>query len=254
MYMRSSFPIVVLLVIALLTGGGISAELDPYTVQQTFCRFPFSQVVPLRDSGWGVIYADTYGKLRVLRYTQKGWRLDWELTNLGAKIANFLVYDLDEDGTYELVVATVTGRILIYSMEDYSYIWENLEIKFETIETMEIANTDGDSQPEFIIIAEKKLHIIDSLNKSKQWSSARDFDATELVVENVDKDDQLEIILNTGIVIDSRFYNIEVEWDRPFGERIMVCDMNNDGYPEVVGEFSDYSLRIFDVYAEREVW
>ena len=34
----------------------------------------------------------------------------------------------------------------------------------------------------------------------------------------------------------------------------MVCDMNNDGYPEVVGEFSDYSLRIFDVYAEREVW
>ncbi len=253
--MRTSFPILVLLILALLHGGGRAEELDPYTVQQTFCRFPFSQVVPLGDSGgWGVIYADTYGKLRVLRYTSKGWRLDWELTNLGAKIANFLVYDLDGDGTYELTVATVNGRILIYSMEDYSYIWENLEMRFETITTMEIANTDTDSQPEFIVLAENKLHIIDSLNKSKQWSSTRTFDAVEILVDNVDKDDQLEIVLNTGIVIDSRFYTIEVEWDKPFGERIMVCDMNNDGYPEVVGEFSDYSLRIFDVYAEREVW
>ena len=253
--MRNSFLVIVLLGVLLCAGGIRAVELDPYTVQETFCRFPFSQVVPLADKGsWGVIYADTYGKLHVLRYTSKGWRLDWELTNLGSKIANFLVYDLDDDGTYELVVATVNGRILIYSMQDYSYIWENLEVKFEEIETMEIANTDGDPQPEFILLADKQLHVIDSLNKSKQWSSSRHFDATDIVIENVDKDDQLEIILNTGVVIDSRFYNVEVEWDKPFGERIMVCDMNNDGYPEVVGEFSDYSLRIFDVYAEREVW
>ncbi|MCI0481557.1 MAG: hypothetical protein L0213_08225, partial [Candidatus Dadabacteria bacterium] len=80
------------------------------------------------------------------------------------------------------------------------------------------------------------------------------FTASEIVVANMDKDDQLEIVLNSGIVIDSKFRNIEVEWDKPFGDRIIVFDMNNDGYPEVIGEFSDYSLRIFDVYSEREVW
>jgi hypothetical protein len=241
----------VLFVSAIAAAGG----LDPYSVQETFCRFPFAKVIPLSDGeGWGVIYADTYGKLHVLRYTEKGWRLEWELTNLGAKIANFLVEDIDDDGILELVVATVNGRILIYSMEDYSYIWENLEMRFENIRTMEIANIDADPQPEFIIIAQGYLHIVDSLNKGRQWTSTRQFDATEIIVENVDKDDQLEIILNTGVVLDSRFFNVEVEWDKPFGERIIVCDMNNDGYPEVVGEFSDYSLRIFDVYAEREVW
>ena len=58
----------------------------------------------------------------------------------------------------------------------------------------------------------------------------------------------------TGIVIDSKFYVIDLEWDKPFGERISTFDINNDGIPEVIGEFSDYSLRIFDVHAQREVW
>jgi hypothetical protein len=249
--MRLLIPIfsAVMLLSSLAAAGG----LEPYSVQETFCPFPFAKVIPLAD-GWGVVYADTYGKLHVLRYTEKGWRLDWELTNLGAKIANFLVDDIEGDGSLELIVATVNGRILIYSMDDYSYIWENLEMRFENISTMEIANIDADPQPEFIVLAQKHLHIIDSMNKGRQWTSTREFEASEIVVENVDKDDQLEIILNTGVVLDSRFYNVEVEWDKPFGERIIVYDMNNDGYPEVVGEFSDYSLRIFDVYAEREVW
>jgi len=119
---------------------------------------------------------------------------------------------------------------------------------------MEIADIDGDPQPEFIILADRRIYVVDGLNKSRQWTSEREFDATEIVIDNVDKDDQMEIILNTGIVIDTRFFNIELEWDKLFGERIMVFDMNNDGYPEVIGEFSDYSLRIFDIYAQREVW
>jgi hypothetical protein len=234
---------------------GSAKDLDPYTVQEIFCRFPFAKVIPLGDGGnWGVIYADTYGKIHILRYTEKGWRLEWELTNLGAKIANFLVDDIDNDGGLELVISTVNGRILVYSMDDYSNIWENLEMKFENIETMEIADIDSDPQPEFIVLAQEQLHIIDGLNKGRQWVSTRKFTAADIIVDNVDKDPQLEIILNTGIVIDTRFFTVEVEWDKPFGERIMVCDMNNDGYPEIVGEFSDYSLRIFDVYAEREVW
>jgi len=45
-----------------------------------------------------------------------------------------------------------------------------------------------------------------------------------------------------------------VEWDKDFGNKISVFDLNNDGYPEIVGELSDLSLRIFDAYTQREVW
>jgi hypothetical protein len=239
----------------LLSGAMPTMELDPYTMQQVFCRFPFAKIVSLDgENEWGLMYADVYGKLRLLRSTERGWKRDWELTNLGSKIRKFFIRDIEGDDIFEVVIATVDGRILIYSMEDYQNIWENLEDNFTAITALGVENIDEDEQMELIILADRRLYIVDGLSKSRQWVSDREFVATEIVIDNVDKDDQLEIILNTGIVIDSRFLNIELEWDRSFGERIMVFDMNNDGYPEIIGEFSDYSLQIFDVHARREVW
>ncbi len=249
--------LLIMLIVSFISFSPVRAiqQLDPYTVQETLSRFPFAQVVPLSgDGAWGVIYANTMGNIHVLRYTEKGWNLEWKLTNLGAKIANFLIDDIEGNGVLELIVATVDGQILIYTMDTYEVVWENLENRYENITTMEVADIDNDPQLEFIIVADEHIHIMDGLNKSRQWISPRIFQPSEIIVDNVDKDDQLEIILNTGIVIDSRFFNIEVEWDKPFGERILTGDINNDGIPEVIGEFSDYSLRIFDVYAEREVW
>jgi len=230
-------------------------QLDPYTMQEVFCRFPFAQVVPLDSLGaWGLLYADTYGKIHLLKATPRGWKLEWEVTNLGAKIRKFFLRDLDADGVMEVVIATVDGRILVYSMDSYQNIWENLEDNFTSISAIEVANVDNDPQLEFVFIADSHLYIVDGSSKSRQWVSQRAFEASEIVIDNVDKDEQPEIILNSGIIIDSRFLTIEVEWDKPFGDRIVLFDMNNDRFPEIIGEFADYSLRIFDVYARREVW
>jgi len=99
-----------------------------------------------------------------------------------------------------------------------------------------------------------KLLIIDAINKNIQWVSDTGFKAKMIVVSNVDDDPQLEIILNTGRVIDSRFFNIEFESDGPYGDRITLFDINNDGYPDVFGEFADFSIRVYDIWAQRELW
>lgn len=230
-------------------------DVDPSVIQEVFCRFPFAQVIPLDSiGGWGLIYADTWGKLHILKSTPRGWKLEWELTNLGVKIRKFFVCDLEADGAQEIVIATVDGRILVYSLGTYQNIWENLEDNFSSIQAIEIANIDGDPQLELIFIADGRIYLVDGISKSKQMVSQRTFDASEIIVGNVDKDPQLEVILNSGVVLDSRFYNFEFTWDKPFGDRIMLFDMNNDGIPEIVGEFADHSLRIFDVYMRREVW
>ena len=232
-----------------------SEDVDPYMMQEVFCRFPFAQVIPLDSvGGWGLIYADTYGKLHLLKTTPKGWKLEWELTNLGVKIRKFFVRDLDANGVPEIIIATVNGRILVYGTETYQNVWENLEDNFSSIQAIEVADVDADPQLELVYIADGRLYIVDGMSKSKQWVSQQSFDAVEIVIGNVDKDAQMEIILNSGSIIDSRFFNVEVEWDKPFGDRIMLFDRNNDGIPEIVGEFADYSLRIYDVYARREVW
>jgi hypothetical protein len=237
------------------TSAAKAEDVDPYAIQEVFCRFPFAQVIPLDSiGGWGLIYADVYGKLHILKSTPKGWKLEWELTNLGAKIRKFFIRDLDADGFKEIIIATVDGRILVYSIGTYQNIWENLEDNFSSLQAIEVANVDEDPQLELIFIADGRIQLVDGISKNKQVVSQRIFDATEIIVGNVDKDPQPEVILNSGIILDSRFYNVEFVWDKPFGDRIMLFDMNNDGIPEIVGEFADYSLRIYDVYARREVW
>ncbi|UCF04870.1 MAG: hypothetical protein JSV33_13245 [bacterium] len=255
---RKPMTLLLLAVVLLLipyTANAIEELLDPIILQEAFCRFPFVRIVPI-DGGeaWGVLYADAYGKLHLMRSTERGWKLEWQLANLGSKIRKFFLVDIDGDDTSEIIIATFNGRILIYSSNDYTNLWENLEDNFTQIATMEIENIDTDPQPEFVVLADNHIYVFDALTKSREWISDREFEANEMIIENIDKDDQLEIILNTGIVIDTKFFNIEYSWDQPFGERIMVFDMNNDGYPEIIGEFSDYSLRIFDIYAQREVW
>jgi hypothetical protein len=235
--------------------SGAGAELDPYVMRELLCRFPFAQVIPLDSLGaWGILYGDTYGKLHLLRATPHGWKLEWEMTSLGAKIRRFFVRDLDGNGVPEIIIASVAGRILVYSMDSYQNTWENFEDHFSSLQAIEVANVDDDPQLEFVYVADGFLYIVDGISKNRQWVSQRTFDASELIVGNVDKDPQMEIILNSGIIIDSRFLNVEVSWDKPFGDRIGLCDLNSDGIPEVIGEFADYSLRVFDVYARRELW
>ncbi|MBN2185219.1 MAG: hypothetical protein JW746_07815 [Candidatus Krumholzibacteriota bacterium] len=250
------FTLMIFCAVSFSEGYAAAAEdIDPYEMIDSCGRFPFAKVISL-DNGksWGMIYADVYGKIYLKRWTSKGWKAEWQLTNLGSKVRKFFIIDLEGDGRLDIVIATFSGRILTYSMDGYINTWENIEDDFTSIEAIEISNIDEDPQKEFIVIAGGTMYIIDGLDKSRQWISERKFQAQEIVIANVDTDDAMEIILNTGIVIDAKFRNVELEWDRSFGDRITVFDMNNDGHPEVIGEFTDYSLRIFDIYSEREVW
>ncbi|MGM0483882.1 MAG: hypothetical protein ACQERI_04960 [Candidatus Krumholzibacteriota bacterium] len=253
--LRFNILAVLLILTAVIAVDACSQELDPFRIKQIFEPFPNVQVVPL-DNGnaWGMMYADVYGKIYLKRATENGWKREWELTSLGSKIKRFFVLDLDGNGIIEIVVATTGGKILIYEMESYSNVWENVEMDFKEITAIEIANVDDDPQYEFIVLADNTITIIDGLNKNQQWISGREFKADEMLVDNVDEDEQKEIVLNTGIVIDSKFYNVELEWHKAFGERIIAYDINNDGIKDIIGEFSDYSIRVFDVKARREVW
>ncbi|MDZ7859806.1 MAG: hypothetical protein U5O15_03920 [Candidatus Krumholzibacteriota bacterium] len=247
--------IISILFLSVLPANSNSNIIDPFEMKKIFERFPNVQVVPL-DNGnaWGVMHADVYGKIYLKRATEGGWRREWELTSLGSKIRRFFVIDLEGDGKVEIVVATAGGKIIVYEMESYNSIWENIESGFKEIKAIDIANIDKDKQFEIVVLADSHIYIFDGLNKNREWMSDREFDAENLLVDNVDRDPQYEIVLNSGIVIDAKFHNIDLEWGKSFGERIIAFDMNNDGYKDIIGEFSDYSIRIFDVTAKREVW
>ena len=119
---------------------------------------------------------------------------------------------------------------------------------------MVTADIDRDPQEELIIVADGTLWVYDGISKAVEFQSLRKYEVQEVILGNVDDDEQLEIIFNTGFIIDSRFFRVQFEADSRFGDRIKLMDMNNDGFPEIIGQSSDFTLRIFDIYAEREIW
>ena len=232
------------------TGGTGIGDLKKITQ-----RFPFTVVVEYGGEAPDLfIYANFNQNIHVYSLEAGKLKLEWQTTNLGSPVTSLLVRDLYKDGQPELLFCTEAGRILIYDLEDYTFQWENLQDNFEKIECMTAANIDLDRQDELIFVADSYLYIYDSDTKGLEWQSQEEVTAREILIANVDDDDQPEIILNSGKILDSKFYNVELVADVDFGERISLIDINGDGYPEIIGEAGKFSLRIFDIYAERVLW
>lgn len=242
--------------LALLPASGADArDVNLKTLEEITLKFPFAlQVGTPGSDDHKFLYADYQTHVHVYRIEDGQLELDWETTNLGSRVTSLLVSDLYADGRKKLAVSTAGGRIVFYEMDDYSQAWENLQDPFDRVQYMVAYNLDDDPQQELVFIADNRLHIYDSLNKNFEWQSQSEFEAGQIVIGNVDDDEQPEIILNTGVIIDSRFYNIEFQADNAFGDRISLLDINGDGVPEIFGELLDFNLKVFDIYAERDVW
>jgi hypothetical protein len=255
--MKKSLLVLSLLVWALIgatslaEAGGTGIE----DLKKITHRFPFTVILE-RDGELSdlFIYANINQNIHVYSLTAGKLKLEWQSTNLGSQITSLLAQDLYQDGRPELVFSTAAGRIVIYDLETYSFVWENLQDRFEEIECLTAANIDNDIQAELIFVADSYLYIYDSHTKGLEWRSQDEVSAREILVANVDDDDQPEIILSSGIILDSKFYNVDLEAEIDFGERISLIDINGDGFPEVIGEIGKFSLRVFDIYGERVLW
>ena len=226
---------------------------------QTFSRMAdrFILAVEVGTPGqpdYRFIYSDRSGHIHVYEPDGDHMKMAWEVTTLGARATALFVEDLYGDGKLKLVVSSAGGRVMIYDLASYELEWENLQLRYTRIDHMVAGQLDGDKQLEVAVLADDKLYIFDSYNRNVQWSSTTNMIANFMVIGNVDDDPQLEIVLNTGLIVDSRFYNIQFQTDQVFGDRITLADLTGDGFPEVVGEFADRSLRVFDVWRGREVW
>jgi hypothetical protein len=212
----------------------------------------FVTIEPKGDEPGRFVYADN-DHIHVYHIRSDEIEEDW-MQALGTRASALFTTDIEHDGSMEIVVGTRNGRVLVYSTTNYDVLWENLQDRFESVEAIVSADIDRDPQEELIILAEGILYVFDGVSKAIEWQSLREFEAQEIILGNVDDDPQLEIILNSGFIIDSNFFSVEFEADARFGDRIKLLDINNDGYPEIIGETPDFTLRVFDVYAQREIW
>jgi hypothetical protein len=241
--------------IACGAGQAVTTGIDFNSFSKAMGKFYLTEEIGTPGSAnYRFFYADKSGHVHIYKVEDGRFVTDWEVTTLGSKATSLIVEDLYGDGKQKLAMTSISGRFLLYDVETYQLEWENVQQRFNRVDHAVVANLDGDKQMEVIILADDVLWIFDSYNRAIQWNSTTKVLAKFIVVGNVDDDPQDEIVLNNGVIFDGRFYNIQFQTDQPFGDRLGLADFTGDGYLDVVGEFPDRMLRVFDVWRGREVW
>ncbi len=202
------------------------------------------------ETGQIMIYGDRYGYLRANRVTGNGGFEIWRSRLLDGEIWQVLVVDLDGDGRVEILCRTQGGRLYVFDKE-YNLRWENLREDYQEISAMTVANMDSDPAYEIIVLGDGFIDYIDGSDFTRQFRSTQKYQATEMEVGNVDTDANLELVLNTGMVLDS--VRMEPEWStEPFGQIIELLDIDGDGIEEVLGYENNLRMRIYEVDQQNE--
>jgi len=200
------------------------------------------------QAGMHLVIGDKFGKVNVYRLNGDGDHSRiWASRQLEGSPEEVLIADLDSDGLDDTILCRTMRRIYAWDLTQNFYaIYESTPNDFRAIRAFTVANVDDDPAKEIVINADSKIHYVDGGTFTKEWTSLLDYEAVRMRCGDVDGDNRVEIVLNTGQVIDSG--TGEVEWsDQVFGVRLELLDFDGDGILEVVTEGEGTPLRVWDV-------
>jgi len=250
--------VVLLLAAILLAGSGPARaqSLSEESLRSLATGYQFFVVIEAtEEKPMRFMFADKGPHIHIYTFDNGRVDLDFEITDLNTRVSALFVRDMDKDGEEAIIVATKGGRILAYALDNYEFLFENFQDEFRRIICMEAENLDDDPQDEVVFTDGEFLYIYDSASRAQEWKSSRNYTAGQIRFANIDNDPQLEIILNTGFIIDSHFYTEEAASAATnlFGARAELLDLTGDGFPEILGEI-EFPLRVWDLHTREELW
>jgi hypothetical protein len=237
-------------------------ELTREALEAMADHYRFFKMLPDSDEGRvRYLYADEGPHLHVYEVNPKGWSsVAWE-TIVGSTVRGLEVVTTVE-GNHLFVVATARGNVFAYDADTYELVRENLLEPFSSIQAMTIGQLDTDEPQEVVLLGVREgddkplLYVYDGRSRALEWNTQDSYKASEILVANLDDDVQQEIILNTGVIFDSRFRTVEIEYaeEGGFGTRLRLLDTSGDGIPEIFGITIDDLIRVYDPAASRRLW
>jgi hypothetical protein len=206
------------------------------------------------ETGMFFALGERFGTVQVIKLDGSGARQVWKSNQLNGVPEEMLAADMNGDGLDDTILCrTSNGIMYAWSMDGYTQVWESLTGEYQQITCFTIANMDEDPANEIVMVADDRIVYVDGANFSKQFTSINEYQATQVRCGDVDGDNRMEIVLNTGQVLDSG--TAAVEWeDETFFSRIELLDIDGDGIPEVLTENPGGGpLKVFDVDYRSEV-
>jgi hypothetical protein len=206
------------------------------------------------EEGMFFAIAERFGTVQVSRMDGQGVRRVWKSVQLSGIPDEVLTADLDGDGLDDsLLCRTSNGKVYVWSLDGYALLWESLPSEYQKVTCFTTANMDEDRANEIVMIADNRIVYVDGANFTKSFTSINEYAATQVRCGDVDGDNRVEVVLNTGQVVDS--VSGDVEWeDEPFFGKIELLDIDGDGMPEILTENpGNGPMKVFDADYRSEV-
>lgn len=152
-----------------------------------------------------LVLGDRYGLVHLYHFTKGDSQEIWESKQLSGTIQEVIVGDLSGDGITDSFLAyTNTGMIYAWDSSTFCLKYESLETDFYEIYTFTLGNMDNDPATEIVVNADRHLYYIDGKSFKREWKCLQEYQATRMRCADVDGDGIIDIVLNTGEIVDSK--------------------------------------------------
>ena len=236
--------------IATWTNADESAGVD--AVHRAAYRFEAFAEIPGHSRGM-VIYGTNHGYLRAIEQSGDRYREVWTSPSLVTRITDVETGDFSGNGGYGVAACNSRGTIYVYDTNTFQQLWQSQEGFFNSIEALAVGNVDGDPHDEILFLTEGQLYAYDGHDFAEDWRTNQVFSASDIVIGDVDGDDQVEIVLGSGHVLDA--FTRRMEWESPtaFGTTLELADVDGDGILELIASTNE-AMTIWDIDERREKW
>lgn len=207
----------------------------------------------------GMVYGEQFGYLHILDADGNGdFTESWKSPPLNGEIRGVFVANLDRTGEAEIVAYTANGNIFVYGYDSHEMKFRTTDGLYKRIDCMLVANLDASPELELLFITDTgKMIQFDPISKFEEWTSTETYTATDMALGNVDNDPGEELILNTGEIINFQFKAMKWKMDAVTvgaDSRLYLIDVDRDGILELVVEYTQQYIRIFDIDQRHEKW
>lgn len=117
-----------------------------------------------------------------------------------------------------------------------------------------VGDVDNDGEEDVAVVTSSQTFLYDPQTFALERTI--DYGGTRAALGNIDDDAELELVFNTGNVIEVVGADVTLEWSSaiPFGSRLGLADIDGDGRDELVSAESWYLIRAWDLELHSLKW
>jgi hypothetical protein len=122
-----------------------------------------------------------------------------------------------------------------------------------TINDMALADADNDGTLDVVVLTSTNLYIYNAATAALERTLS--YGGDRLAIGNVDNDANLEIVLNSGKVLEVTSSSVTVERDgASFGLDVALADIDGDGRQELIASEGWYHIKAWDLEVPSMKW